>query len=86
MKITDIEIIPTYPRIAERNAAYTARFHDMNHLTVFKVHTDAGGSGLRRVPLYAAAAMLMSSRSSAAAPSTSSTTPSIPVWAVLSMT
>ena len=45
MKITDIEIIPTFPRIAERNAAYTARFHDMNHLTVFKVHTDTGVVG-----------------------------------------
>ena len=45
MKITDIEIIPIYPRIAERNAAYTPRFHDMNHLTVFKVHTEAGVVG-----------------------------------------
>ena len=45
MKITDIEIIPIYPRIAARNAAYTARFHDMNHLTVFKVQTDAGVVG-----------------------------------------
>jgi L-alanine-DL-glutamate epimerase-like enolase superfamily enzyme len=42
MKITDIEIIPIYPRIAARNAAYKARFRDLNRRVVFKVHTDAG--------------------------------------------
>ena len=42
MKITDIEIIPIYPRIAARNEAYTARFRGINNRTVFKVHTDNG--------------------------------------------
>ena len=42
MKITDIEIIPIYPRIAARNEAYKVRFRNINHRTVFKVHTDNG--------------------------------------------
>src|SRR5438128_286539 len=42
MKITNVEIIPIYPRIAARNAAYKARFVNINQRVVFKVHTDAG--------------------------------------------
>lgn len=42
MKITDVEIIPIYPRIAAHNEGYKARFHDINQRTVFKVHTDNG--------------------------------------------
>jgi L-alanine-DL-glutamate epimerase-like enolase superfamily enzyme len=42
MKITDIEIIPIYPRIAARNEDYQVRFSHINHRTVFKVHTDTG--------------------------------------------
>ena len=42
MKITDIEIIPIYPRIAKRNEQYAVRFHDMRLHTVFKVLTDSG--------------------------------------------
>ncbi|MCZ6676528.1 MAG: hypothetical protein O7E52_04685 [Candidatus Poribacteria bacterium] len=42
MKITDIELIPIYPRIAARNAEQKARFSGINHRTVFKIHTDNG--------------------------------------------
>src|SRR5688572_15783315 len=42
VKITDIEIIPIYPRIAARNAEYKARFIDINQRTVFRVRTDNG--------------------------------------------
>ena len=42
MKITDIEIIPVYPRIAARNEQYTIRFQSINHRTIFKVYTDNG--------------------------------------------
>lgn len=42
MKITDIEIIPIYPRIAARNEQYKARFRGINNRTVFKMHTDNG--------------------------------------------
>jgi L-alanine-DL-glutamate epimerase-like enolase superfamily enzyme len=52
MKITDVEIIPIYPRVAARNAAYRARFVDINQRVVFKVRTDAGivGYGDARSP------------------------------------
>jgi galactonate dehydratase len=52
MKITDIEIIPIFPRVAARNEAYTVRFRDINRRTVFKVHTDNGliGYGDYRCP------------------------------------
>ena len=42
MKITDIEIIPIYPRIPARNTDHQARFSAINHRTIFKVHTDNG--------------------------------------------
>lgn len=42
MKITDIDIIPIYPRLAARNRYYKARFQHLNHRTVFRVHTDSG--------------------------------------------
>ena len=45
MKITAIEIIPIYPRIAARNEAYQVRFGDINRRTVFRVETDAGVTG-----------------------------------------
>ena len=52
MKITDIEAIPIYPRIAERNQAFQARFNSINRRTIFKVHTDNGlvGYGDYRCP------------------------------------
>ena len=45
MKITDIEIIPIYPRIAARNEPYKARFRGINNRTVFKMHTVNGMVG-----------------------------------------
>ena len=42
MKITDIEIIPIFPRIAARNEQHTVRFHGINHRAIFKVCTDSG--------------------------------------------
>ena len=42
MKITNIEIIQIYPRIAERIADQQARFRDINQRTIFKVETDNG--------------------------------------------
>ena len=45
MKITDVEIIPIYPRVATRNADQKARFRDINCRTIFKVKTDNGVVG-----------------------------------------
>ena len=45
MKITAIEIIPIYPRIAARNEQYQVRFGGINRRTVFRVQTDAGVTG-----------------------------------------
>ena len=42
MKITDIDIIPIYPKIADRNADQKARFFNINHRTIFKITTDNG--------------------------------------------
>ena len=42
MKITDIEIIPIYPKIAARNADQKTRFINLNHRTIFKITTDTG--------------------------------------------
>lgn len=42
MKITDIDIIPIYPRIAARNERYQARFRNINQRTVFRIRTDTG--------------------------------------------
>lgn len=45
MKITDIDIIPIYPKIASRNAEQKARFVNLNHRTIFRVATDNGITG-----------------------------------------
>ena len=42
MKITDIEIIPIYPRLAKRNEDKQIRFRGINHRTIYKVYTDKG--------------------------------------------
>ena len=57
MKITAIEIIPIYPRIAARNEQYQVRFGGINRRTVFRVQTDAGVDRLRRLSLPGAAAV-----------------------------
>jgi D-galactarolactone cycloisomerase len=52
MRITDVEIIPIYPRLVARAAAYNAHFPNWNLRTVFKVKTDNGlvGYGDYRCP------------------------------------
>lgn len=52
MQITDVEIIPIYPRLVKRNAWYNAHFPNWNLRTVFKVKTDNGlvGYGDYRCP------------------------------------
>jgi L-alanine-DL-glutamate epimerase-like enolase superfamily enzyme len=52
MRITNVEIIPIYPRLVERNAAYNAHFPNWNLRTVFKVTADNGlvGYGDYRCP------------------------------------
>ena len=42
MKIIDIDIIPIYPKIADRNADQKSRFFNINHRTIFKITTDNG--------------------------------------------
>ena len=42
MKITDIEIIPIYPRLAKRYEGHEIRFRGIDHRMVIKVHTDNG--------------------------------------------
>jgi L-Ala-D/L-Glu epimerase len=42
MKITDIEIIPIYPRLAERYENRKVDLYGIDHRTVFKVHADNG--------------------------------------------
>ncbi|MBI4306883.1 MAG: hypothetical protein HY678_11245, partial [Chloroflexi bacterium] len=42
MKITNIDIIPIYPRIAQRNQDKPVEYRAFNHLTVFRVATDNG--------------------------------------------
>ena len=42
MKITDIEIIPIYPRLAERYENRKVDLYGIDHRTIFKVHTDNG--------------------------------------------
>jgi len=51
MKITDIEVIPIYPRLAKRYENHKTRLYGIDHRTVFKVHTDNGlvGYGDQRV-------------------------------------
>ena len=45
MKIADIEIIPIYPKLAERNADQKIRFQSLNHRTIYKVTTDSDITG-----------------------------------------
>ncbi|MDE3259732.1 MAG: hypothetical protein OYM47_18020 [Gemmatimonadota bacterium] len=42
MKITDVDIIPIYPKIAARNADQKTRFINLNRRTIFKIATDNG--------------------------------------------
>ena len=42
MKITDVEIIPVFPRVVPRNQDKFAYYGDVSRITIFKVHTDAG--------------------------------------------
>ncbi len=42
MKITDVEIIPVFPRVVPRNQDKYAYYGDVSRITIFKVHTDAG--------------------------------------------
>ena len=45
MKITDVEIIPLYPRFAKRNQDKLVRFRQINHRTIIKIKTDNGIAG-----------------------------------------
>ena len=45
MKITDIEVIPIYPRLASRYENRKVDLYGIDSRTVFKVHTDAGLTG-----------------------------------------
>jgi len=51
LKITDIEVIPIYPRLAKRYENRKVDLYGIDARTVFKVHTDAGliGYGDQRV-------------------------------------
>lgn len=51
MKITDIEVIPIYPKLAKRYEKRKVSLYGIDHRTVFKVHTDNGlvGYGDQRV-------------------------------------
>ena len=51
MKITNIEVIPIYPRLAQRYDNRKVDLYGIDHRTVFKVETDAGivGYGDQRV-------------------------------------
>lgn len=52
MRITSVDIIPIYPRLVARAAAYNAHFPNWNVRTVFRVRTDNGlvGYGDYRCP------------------------------------
>jgi L-alanine-DL-glutamate epimerase-like enolase superfamily enzyme len=45
MKITNIEVIPIYPRLAKRYDNRKVDLYGIDHRTVFKVETDAGITG-----------------------------------------
>ena len=51
LKITDVEVIPIYPRLASRYESRKVDLYGIDARTVFKVHTDAGliGYGDQRV-------------------------------------
>lgn len=42
MKISDIEVIPIFPRLAKRYENRKVSLHGIDHRTVFKVTTDNG--------------------------------------------
>ncbi len=42
MKITNVEILPIYPKLAPRNANQKVQFQRINHRVIFKVETDNG--------------------------------------------
>jgi len=45
MKITNIEVIPIYPRLAKRYENRKVDLYGIDHRTIFKVHTDEGVVG-----------------------------------------
>ncbi|MDP6110964.1 MAG: enolase C-terminal domain-like protein [Planctomycetota bacterium] len=49
MKIKEIEVIPIYPKLARRSAAYNAHFPNWNLRTAYKVHGDNGLVGIGEV-------------------------------------
>lgn len=51
LKITDVEVIPIYPRLAKRYESRKVDLYGIDACTVYKVHTDAGliGYGDQRV-------------------------------------
>ena len=42
MRITDVDIIPIHPRLAERNRHDPVRFAGIDHRVVCRVRTDDG--------------------------------------------
>ena len=42
MRITNVEVIPIYPRLAERYESRKVDLYGIDHRTIFKVHTDNG--------------------------------------------
>ncbi|MDQ3702028.1 MAG: hypothetical protein M3442_14070, partial [Chloroflexota bacterium] len=52
MRITDVDIIPIYPRLVARAAAHNAHYPNWNVRTVFRIKTDNGlvGYGDYRCP------------------------------------
>jgi len=66
MKITNVEIIPIYPRLAARSAVYNAHFSNWNLRTIYKVHADNGLVGygdIRSGPLAESAVKPLIGRS-----------------------
>ena len=55
MQITDIEVIPIFPKLASRYAERRVDLYGIDCRVVYKVHTDAGitGYGDMRVRPYA---------------------------------
>ena len=42
MKVTDVDIIPVFPRVVPRHRDKYAYYGSVSRLTIFRVHTDAG--------------------------------------------
>ena len=51
MKITDVDIIPIYPKIAARNADQKTRFINLNRRTIFKINDGQRHRRVRRCAL-----------------------------------